>query len=729
MKTSHNTILHSAVQAGDVEQVKSILLDTNSTSLINQTDQQGNTALKLASQGTGLTSEAVTYEVYEEIAKLLIVAGADVDIADEDGNTPLQVAVSWSNYDIFERIAFALIEAGADIHKTDQRGRTPLFFASYTNQKLALALLDRGADIHVKDTGNPKETMLCYALHKKFEHLFNTLLQKGATTTGLDDFVATHHESLSSGALQIYYRYQQQIKGVSIDDTLRSIQEFPKRSETWNKVCVLYSLYLQEKPEQVLDFERNLRADQIALGYAHDEFIIFRITLYVKLGNQEQLQQILKESFTYSRLYHISDSWRDSWHYLSDKEFEVLLNMRKQQYALMCQKYHCNAYASYKQYPIEKRPFIWFEEATLKKAKQKCAISGKKLQKGTQVYKFKNLNEFGRLSDGFFYADIQAFTSNPTAMSNKACYENNRYTMEQFAFYWQVTTKHPWCRRFWYHVDAFSLQETLQLLASPLIAPAIFKHRYGKFLDNDYLVKREHEQMYNTEYVLSSGCGRDYLNIWHALIKCGYLDEIITALPTLPDHVPYLLLCFDIPEVKQKTANYLQIEGIVEVMDIALKSYAHTNERDVKRLIEFSLSNPKAIESIAELLRTYELHLYNVYAPSIDWYCQAFSRFSTAKGTGLLDFLIPYPTLLHPLTLLLENGGELVESAYSDSEIFFIRTVLMHTSLFNPSDIEKVYHSLGNSAYQEGICLSGIEEKVYNKMNNVLTKLVKIIEL
>ncbi len=195
----------------------------------------------------------------------------------------------------------------------------------------------------------------------------------------------------------------------------------------------------------------------------------------------------------------------------------------------------------------------------------------------------------------------------------------------------------------------------------------------------------------------------------------------------IPAHVPYLLLCFDIPEVKQKTARYLQIDGIAEVMDITLKSYAHKSEKDLKRLIEFSLNNPKTIEGIAELLNTYQLHIYSVYYPAIDWYCKAFSRFSTAKGAGLLDLLIPYPQLLHPLTLLLKNGGELTEASYSDTEIFFIRTVFIYTSLFNPTDMERLYNSLNNNAYQEGVFFDGIDKKVYDKTYKVLQKLVKTI--
>ncbi len=60
-----------------------------------------------------------------ECAKLLVAAGADVDLTDPDGVTPLLSALLNAHFDI----AKYLLEAGAKVNKWDFWGRTPLYAA------------------------------------------------------------------------------------------------------------------------------------------------------------------------------------------------------------------------------------------------------------------------------------------------------------------------------------------------------------------------------------------------------------------------------------------------------------------------------------------------------------------------------------------------------------------------------------------------------------------------
>lgn len=64
-----------------------------------------------------------------ECARMLIEAGADVDMADPDGVTPTMLALMNLRYDV----AAVLIEAGADVNRWDRWGRTALFDAADTN--------------------------------------------------------------------------------------------------------------------------------------------------------------------------------------------------------------------------------------------------------------------------------------------------------------------------------------------------------------------------------------------------------------------------------------------------------------------------------------------------------------------------------------------------------------------------------------------------------------------
>ena len=55
------------------------------------------------------------------MVKALIEAGADVNKAADDGETPLYTAASNGH----EAVVTALIEAGADVNKADNGGKTP----------------------------------------------------------------------------------------------------------------------------------------------------------------------------------------------------------------------------------------------------------------------------------------------------------------------------------------------------------------------------------------------------------------------------------------------------------------------------------------------------------------------------------------------------------------------------------------------------------------------------
>lgn len=94
------------------------------------------------------------YEDDIDIVKAQLALGADINVADETGDTALHVV---RNADI----AKLLITQGADINARNDRGETPLF-----NKEIAIAelLLDAGADIEAKNkTGNTPLLLYVYA--------------------------------------------------------------------------------------------------------------------------------------------------------------------------------------------------------------------------------------------------------------------------------------------------------------------------------------------------------------------------------------------------------------------------------------------------------------------------------------------------------------------------------------------------------------------------------------
>lgn len=103
----------------------------------------GDTALLLATSSKNNNPEPV---------KLLVQAGADPNIPNKFGRTPLHWAVSWTNEREQVELVNLLIQAGADVNAVDQFGATPLQFAAEIGSVDSVkALISAGADVNFQD--------------------------------------------------------------------------------------------------------------------------------------------------------------------------------------------------------------------------------------------------------------------------------------------------------------------------------------------------------------------------------------------------------------------------------------------------------------------------------------------------------------------------------------------------------------------------------------------------
>ena len=88
------------------------------------------------------------YSHFSEIVRMLIDAGADLNVQDKHGDTPLHVAIM-TNYPIIVQM---LIDAGADLNMQAKNGRTALHLAADLREKeIVRMLINAGARKDILD--------------------------------------------------------------------------------------------------------------------------------------------------------------------------------------------------------------------------------------------------------------------------------------------------------------------------------------------------------------------------------------------------------------------------------------------------------------------------------------------------------------------------------------------------------------------------------------------------
>jgi ankyrin repeat protein len=88
------------------------------------------------------------YSNFSEIVRMLIDAGANLNVQDKHGDTPLHVAIMKNNPIIVQM----LIDAGADLNMQDIWNRTPLHWAVYYGKvEIVRMLIDAGARKDILD--------------------------------------------------------------------------------------------------------------------------------------------------------------------------------------------------------------------------------------------------------------------------------------------------------------------------------------------------------------------------------------------------------------------------------------------------------------------------------------------------------------------------------------------------------------------------------------------------
>jgi ankyrin repeat protein len=144
-----DTILMAAARAGVSENVAELL---KYHLAVNARNKKRESAIEAAVAGYLAVRFRLgpAEEKRADVVRLLAQAGADLNVQDENGNSPLHTVSRMWPSDNNINVLHALIENGAALNVRNQEGDTPLMTAS--SPEMAQILVDAGADILIRNS-------------------------------------------------------------------------------------------------------------------------------------------------------------------------------------------------------------------------------------------------------------------------------------------------------------------------------------------------------------------------------------------------------------------------------------------------------------------------------------------------------------------------------------------------------------------------------------------------
>ena len=188
-KSSNETqSLLDAAEAGDLDSVKK-LIDAGVP--VNGIGDDQSTPLHFAAQ-----------EGHVDVAKLLIKKGADINAKDDINQTPVDRARFWKQEKIIAllesssiheaakegnlNIVIQQLDSGADVNLANESGDTPLTYAAFMGHlEIVDLLIEKGAQVNVK--GLAGWTPVHLAAQRGHKKIIELLIEKGADINSTTD--------------------------------------------------------------------------------------------------------------------------------------------------------------------------------------------------------------------------------------------------------------------------------------------------------------------------------------------------------------------------------------------------------------------------------------------------------------------------------------------------------------------------------------------------------------
>jgi ankyrin repeat protein len=166
-RPDYSLLLHPAASAGQVT-TATLLVDHGAD--IEVTDGAGRTPLSWAAE-----------DGHEAVVKLLFDHSANIEATDVAGRTPLSLAADMGH----EAVVKVLLDHSANIEATDEAGRTPLSLAADVGHEAVVKiLLDHSANTEATDATG--QTPLSLAAKRGHEAIVKLLLDYGANIEATD---------------------------------------------------------------------------------------------------------------------------------------------------------------------------------------------------------------------------------------------------------------------------------------------------------------------------------------------------------------------------------------------------------------------------------------------------------------------------------------------------------------------------------------------------------------